>query len=92
MTNIYSTPVNEEPIREPQKKKPIEIVRYIDPSKLRHLDKVAQITILNAASWDNLRLVIKGKNDEFDVIAAWDNFDSCGISLYLGYWNDGIIE
>lgn len=93
MTTIYSTPVNIETANvkpEPEPKKRIELVRFIDTSNDSELSEVANHSATDASDWDNLRLVIKGDPNEFDVIAAWDN-DSSGPNLYLGHWNDGVV-
>jgi hypothetical protein len=92
MTNIYSTPVDKETAHKPKEKKSIELVRYIDANINRPFADVATDTSSVPTYWDNLRLVIKGDRDEFDVIAVWDDGSSTSPALYLGYWNDGIIE
>jgi hypothetical protein len=91
MTTTYSTPVNEETATKPKAKKFIELVRYINTITHRDLSGVASFTFAIAANWDHIRLVIKGRNDEFDVIAVWDDDDPSSPTLYLGHWNDGVI-
>lgn len=73
------------------KKEPkyIEFVYWLSPrGKAYNAD-------LEPSDWDNLALfsVPKTKADgELDVILAWDNEDHSGNRIYLGHWNDGIVE
>jgi hypothetical protein len=92
MTTTYSTPVNIEPSAvNPEPKKCIELVRFIDTAKVTRNEEVAISTKICANHWDHVRLVIKGNLDEFDTIAVWDDNSRESPSLYLGYWNDGVV-
>jgi hypothetical protein len=93
MTTTYSTPVNIEPAAvNPEPKKCIEFVRFIDTANHTQLDEVAISTKMWANAWDHVRLVIKGNRNEFDTIAAWDDNSRESPALYLGHWNDGVVD
>lgn len=67
-----------------QKKKPIEFVKVIR----------GHGSILDAEytpkAYDKVRLISR---DSMDVIAAWDEGrDITRVSVYLGHWNDGVVE
>jgi hypothetical protein len=93
-TTTYSIPVDKEPVAvvKPPLKKPIEFVRFIDTNKHSDLEGVATNTKCLPCDWNHLRLVIKGDNHEYDVIAAWDDNDTNTPALYFGYWNDGVVK
>jgi hypothetical protein len=89
MTTTHSTPVNAEPTAKPDAKKRIELVRFIDPDTSRHFTNALILTSSDPADWNHLRLV---NRNEFDIIAAWDDDSPHIATLYLGHWNDGIVE
>lgn len=42
-------------------------------------------------SWDNIELICKGDHTFYDIMFAYDNEQrDCG-SIFLGYFNDGIV-
>jgi hypothetical protein len=85
--NINSTPINAEE-QEKAAKKPIEFFTYVDTYSGLGLD-IGKKPSLQAKHFKNARLIAKGLHDEYDVIAVWDEEV---VFIYLGYWNDGIIE
>ena len=87
MTNIISTPINAKSQVTEAAKKTIELVKYVDTYTKLGFD-IGKEPRLQAEHFKNVRLVAKGIDDEYDVIAAWDNG---AVFIYLGYWNDGVI-
>jgi hypothetical protein len=81
--------------------KPIQLVKFIDidyctvgqNNRVTDLLENASYNIFKA--FNNAKLISIG--DVFDVIAVWDdetesNRDMSNVAVYLGHWNDGIIE
>lgn len=43
--------------------------------------------------WDNLMCLGKAPSQqEYDLILAWDDSSTNGKVVYLGHWNDGVVE
>lgn len=42
-------------------------------------------------SWKNIELITKNYDQQFDIMYAYDDSRQGG-SLYLGHFNDGIVE
>jgi len=62
--------------------KPIRFEKYLDNNTLCGV-------CCNVSSWKDIELI--KKNRGFDLIFAYDDKRSTGL-LYLGQWNDGIVE
>ena len=74
--------LGQEPNKE--KKKPIEFIKviheeYLQISEITHLPK----------NWENIELIAKGKG--YDIMYAYDHNRNKG-RLYLGHFNDGVVE
>lgn len=87
----FNSPVKEElkPL------KPIELVKFI--SDTVSLDAEDDKYIYDAhctlgIHWGNVSLISKGV--KFDVIAVWSNDARSNedVAVYLGHWNDGVVE
>ena len=84
---------------EPSKLRPIELVKYIDNDYGSLTDSksenIIEETTTTGKSFDNISLISKsGRGDNgFDIIAAWCNEDELeNVCIYLGHWNDGVVE
>jgi len=65
------------------KKKPIELVSYIDGKGHRFS--------ANISRWNNYELIAANyKCEKLDLIFCYEG-DRANGALYLGYWNDGIV-
>lgn len=71
-----------------EKKKPIEFVKCIQPN-------VGGISIEEAdnapCEWGYIELISKGDDLPYDTMFAHDGDMSNGV-LYLGHFNDGVVE
>ena len=74
--------LGQEPNKE--KKKPIEFIKVIHEEYL----KISEITHL-PKDWANIELIVKGKG--YDIMYAYDHNRNKG-RLYLGHFNDGVVE
>ncbi len=73
--------------QEPEKKKgkPIKFVSYL--SEHGRIEKDA----LPPSEWDNIEVVSIQYGDDFDLFFCYSQERSNGV-LYLGHYNDGIVE
>lgn len=71
-----------------QEKKPIEFVQQIN------IDGKVCDSKNSPTNWNNVMLLIDKSvhNEDYDTMYAWDDCEPNGGTIYLGYWNDGIIE
>lgn len=66
--------------------KPIEFCKYINEVT----GQLESSDLNSPMDFDNLKLINRG---DYDVIAAWDNDnDLSAVCVYLGHWNDGVVE
>lgn len=73
--------------QEESKKKPIKFVKFISEPTTSTVDT----PVTDPSDWDYIDL-IKREWHGYDVMHAWNkNKPGKGI-LYLGYWNDGVVE
>jgi hypothetical protein len=68
--------------------KPIEFVKYIGAC-----GNMVDAT-LSPKKFDNVTLIISKSDSNYiyDTMYAWYNERPHGGNIYLGYWNDGVIE
>lgn len=73
------------------KQTPIEFIKYIDGNGNIYSSEA------KPNEWENVMLLIPKSTDDcmYDTMLAWDDTtdgeDSCS-TIYLGHWNDGVIE
>ena len=72
--------------QEPKKEKKLKPIEFTD---FLEITKEIKQTETNPRCWDNIELI--GKYDSFDIMFAYDNDRNKGC-LFLGYFNDGVIE
>jgi len=74
--------------QEPEKKKgkPIEFKKYLDDNM-----KFAGGPIANPSNFEVIELIAKNYCNNFDLFFAYDEDRQTGV-LYLGHYNDGIVE
>ena len=70
---------------ESKKLKPIEFIYHIN-TETGNLE-----TPSRPSSWENIKLISK-KTEGLDIMIAWDDGDSSKHCLFLGRFNDGIVE
>lgn len=70
-----------------EKKKPIEFVKFLDAGL--NFDTGCS----KPSSWDNIKLLSKNYlSSKFDLMFAWNDKDPNHGILYLGHWNDEVVE
>lgn len=67
-----------------QEKKPIEFVKF-----LNEFGKIDKATCF-PKDYLTVSLIQSKYTNEFDLILAWNNISYP--TLYLGHWNDGVVE
>ena len=71
--------------------KPIKLVKYIQKNK----DYVEIINACSVNNYDHVSLIHKStgysEEDDYDIIMCWNHKSGCKL-LYLGHWNDGVVE
>lgn len=67
-------------------KKPIEFVKY-----LGRYSTIETCVHSSPSSCDNIELIAKNYLPNIDLMFAYDTNRSRG-TLYLGHWNDGVVE
>jgi len=70
--------------KDKQSKKPIEFVHWID------IDEGLSEAISEPNEYENICLLGRNSTNRYDFIMAWNNTE--GKDLFLGNWNDGIVE
>jgi hypothetical protein len=70
-------------------KRAIEFVHELD--EYTKLDKKIIEPLYSPLDFDNVSL-LKKTIDGFDIILAWNDNDECSKTVFLGHWNDGIVE
>ena len=73
--------------KEEKKGKPIEFIKFVDESS----GETATSNHVKPKDWDNVSLLCKS-GDGFDMMFAWDSDDPDTGCVYLGHWNDGIVD
>jgi hypothetical protein len=73
-------------ISEPQKKKPIEFVKWLDLSI-----GTSHRTDVKPTHYDNVKRDVRATGEGYDLMVAWDNANPQIRVGYLGHWNDGIV-
>lgn len=76
--------LQEEPKQEVAKKKPIEFKSYLQ------VDGEIGKDCVKPTEWDNILLIEKDYGEDFDLMLAWDELGFA--TLFLGHWNDGVVE
>lgn len=69
-----------------EQKKPIELMKY-----LKQIGEIQKYVVLYPKDFDYISLVSRGASGEYDIIMCWNNSNAIK-SIYLGHWNDGVIE
>lgn len=67
---------------EEKKLKPIEFVYFFDDYGVKHAVDIQP-------QWENATLLTCGK---YDFIFAWDDYPQDDGCVYLGHWNDGVVD
>lgn len=75
---------------EKPKLKSIEVVKYLSSSIDDKPFKNANNTLLR--QWNNIELICINYADGLDLIFAYNNNRNSHNCLYLGYFNDGVVE
>lgn len=80
--------IGEQP-KEENELKPIEFVYQLIESKGKpRIEKAGALPFM----WNNIELISKSQSiDFYDMMFAYDNDRSRGI-IYLGHFNDGVVE
>jgi len=74
------------------KKKPIELLKIVDSISENGEIQINQFRN-DVSIWDNVELVCRKKgNYSLDIIFAYDDHNRDMGRLYLGHWNDGVVE
>lgn len=73
--------------KEEKKLKPIEFVKFLS----RKLSLEDQPTY-GAKDWDNVELICKRYTTKYDLMFVYDDNDRENGILYLGHFNDGVVE
>lgn len=66
-------------------KKPILFVEYLDVNK-----SIRKDCIMKPKDYNTIELICTYKS--FDIMYAYQNNNRNNGTLYLGYWNDGVVE
>lgn len=72
--------------QEKTSKKPIEFCKSV--SKTGYILK----TVINPKQWGNVILLIQSEDNDYDIMFAFDNNAKYEGVVYLGHWNDGVVE
>jgi len=74
----------------PTHPKPIQFVKYMDN---RQSGPYIDDTSVTPKFFKNIELIASGRTtaQEYDIMFAYDDDRSCGC-LFLGFWNDGVVE
>jgi hypothetical protein len=74
------------------KKKPIQLIYAVE--RVHENDRMySEKPILDISIWDNIELVCrKGAYYSLDIMFAYQDGDRNSGCLYLGHWNDGVVE
>jgi hypothetical protein len=72
---------------EEKKLKPIEFVMECPQTKWRDCD-----SSLEPQDWEKIELIAEDYHNNLDLMFAFDDSDRAGGILYLGHFNDGVVE
>lgn len=72
-------------------KKPIELCLMFEGLELDDMFYTLESAKTKPAEWENLVLIASNYRESFDLIYAYNLLVSDGV-LYLGHWNDGVVE
>jgi len=74
------------------KKKPIELLKMIGSIPENGKIQINQPSN-NVSIWDNVELVCRKRGRyDLDIMFAYDDHNRDMGCLYLGHWNDGVVE
>ena len=75
--------------------KPIEALHFINEAA-RNSDQILldirPSDVNKLKQWDNIMLLNKGDSGDLDTFIGWDNATPLRSYVYLGHWNDGVLE
>ena len=74
--------------KEPEKKKgkPIEFKKYLESDL-----KIVGRPLFNPSNYKTIEVIVRNYAQNFDLFFAYNNIRKNGV-LYLGHYNDGIVE
>jgi hypothetical protein len=72
--------------------KPIELVKFINEDGDLGYIEISSSTIIK--NWENVILMVDKKlsDSKYDIIYLYDDESPKDGIMYLGHWNDGVIE
>ena len=74
-----------------QVKKPIEFLVFVDTSEVMTKTKRCKVAKIKPNEFFNIELVNKAGCVGLDIMFAYNQNRNYGY-LYLGHWNDGVVE
>lgn len=74
-----------------QVKKPIEFLVYVDTSEAMTKTKRCKVAKIKPNEFFNIELVSSANCVGLDIMFAYNQNRNYG-HLYLGHWNDGVVE
>lgn len=75
--------------KEEKKLKPIEFVKFLSGRLIIEDQPIDGDT---ASSWENVELICKSYTTKYDLMFVYDDDDRDSGILYLGHFNDGVVE
>ena len=85
MTTIFKEEIKN------KKLKPIKLVKMI--VDIVGQEKIRSDNMPKVSNYDYVSLVKKGDSSTYDIILCWDEYyTEAEKILFLGYWNDGVVE